>query len=297
MAIKKRSSSYNPNFMFWLIWFLIHITLCVLVNLFCLKYIISPKLMIFTKVFFVLSKILSFLIDPFFWIIIFLALGLFGRIKYRRRKYLLTAIIFILFFSNGLVYRTIFNKWKINHNIKNEKFEYGILMGGIISLSSTKENIQFNKRNDRLLNTIELYHKKTISKIIITGASGSLSSDMKEAEILKSYLESIDIKAKDILTETKSKNTYENAVFTTELINNERRKKTCLLITSDYHMRRSMACFNQTGLNVTPFCKEAEKTHFDLETILIPQSNILFKWKVLFHEIIGYYTYKVMGYI
>ena len=116
--------------------------------------------MIFTKVFFVLSKILSFLIDPFFWIIIFLALGLFGRIKYRRRKYLLTAIIFILFFSNSLVYSTIFNKWKINHDIKNEKFEYGILMGGMISLSSTKENIQFNKHNDRLLNTIELYHKK-----------------------------------------------------------------------------------------------------------------------------------------
>ena len=253
--------------------------------------------MIFTKVFFVLSKILSFLIDPFFWIIIFLALGLFGRIKYRRRKYLLTAIIFILFFSNGLVYRIIFNNWKINHDIKNEKFEYGILMGGMINLSSTKENIQFNKDNDRLLNTIELYHKKTISKILITGASGSLSSDMKEAEILKSYLESVDIKAKDILTETKSKITYENAVFTTVLINNERRNKTCLLITSDYHMRRSMACFTQTGLNVTPFCKKAEKTHFDLETILIPQSNILFKWKVLFHEIIGYYTYKVMGYI
>ena len=120
---------------------------------------------------------------------------------------------------------------------------------------------------------------------------------MKEAEILQSYLESIDIKAKDILTETKSKNTYENAVFTTELINNERRKKTCLLITSDYHMRRSMACFTQTGLNITPFCKKDEKTHFDLETILIPQTKILFKWKVLFHEIIGYYTYKAMGYI
>ena len=253
--------------------------------------------MIFTKVFFVLSKILSFLIDPFFWIIIFLTLGLFGRIKYRRRKYFLTAIIFILFFSNGLVYRIIFNKWKINHEIKNEKFEYGILMGGMISLSSSKENIQFNKDNDRLLNTIELYHNRTISKIVITGASGSLSSDMKEAEILKSYLESIDIKAKDILTETKSKNTYENAVFTTELINKGSQKKKCLLITSDYHMRRSMACFNLTGLNVTPFCKKAEKTHFDFETIIIPQSNILFKWKVLFHEIIGYYTYKVMGYI
>ena len=32
-------------------------------------------------------------------------------------------------------------------------------MGGMISLSSTKENIQFNQHNDRLLNTIELYHK------------------------------------------------------------------------------------------------------------------------------------------
>ena len=57
----------------------------------------------------------------------------------------------------------------------------------MISLSSS-ENIQFNEYNDRLLNTIELFHKGMIKKIIITGASGSLSSDMKEADILKSFL-------------------------------------------------------------------------------------------------------------
>ena len=62
-------------------------------------------------------------------------------------------------------------------------------------------------------------------------------------------------------------------------------------------MRRSMACFYNTSLKTDPFVKKAVKSHFDLDGIIIPQSHILFKWKVLLHEIVGYYTYKLVGYI
>ena len=62
-------------------------------------------------------------------------------------------------------------------------------------------------------------------------------------------------------------------------------------------MRRSLACFKNTHLNVYPFVKKSDIKHFDLEWILTPQSNILFEWKVLFHEMIGYITYKAIGYI
>ena len=47
-----------------------------------------------------------------------------------------------------------------------KKYDYGILMGGMISLNSTPENIHFLKNNDRLLNTIELYKKGIIDKMI-----------------------------------------------------------------------------------------------------------------------------------
>ena len=112
-------------------------------------------------------------------------------------------------------------------------------------------------------------------------------------------MEGIGIDSKDILIEEESKNTYENALFCDKLLKEKHPNKNirCLVITSKYHMRRSMACFYKTSLNVEPYVKKASKSHFDLETIIIPQSNILFKWKVLLHEIVGYYTYKLVGYI
>ena len=254
--------------------------------------------MIFTKVFFIFSKILSFAVDPFFWIIILLLLALFAKKKYRRPRYLASALILVFIFSSSPIYNVVFDYWRIKHETTHEKFDAGILLGGMISLSSTEDHIQFNQHNDRLLNTIELFHKGVIKKIIITGASGSLSSDMKEADILKSFLVRIGIPREKIIVENQSKNTHENATYTEITCKElEMDKYSFLLITSDYHMRRSLSCFKKTELNITPFAKKSKESHFDLEYFIVPQTNILFKWKVLFHEIVGYLVYEVMGYV
>ena len=254
--------------------------------------------MIFTKVFFIFSKILSFAVDPFFWIIILLLLALFAKKKYRRPQYLVSALILTFVFSSSPIYKITFDYWKIKQDITYQKFDAGILLGGMISLSSSDENILFNEYNDRLLNTLELFHKGIIKKIIITGASGSLSSDLKEADIIKSFLIRIGVSREKIIVENQSKNTHENAIYT-ELTckEHEMDKYSFLLITSDYHMRRSLSCFKKTGLNITPFVKESDEFHFDLEYLIVPQTSVLFKWKVLFHEIVGYFMYKLMGYV
>ena len=254
--------------------------------------------MIFTKVFFIFSKILSFAVDPFFWIIILLLLALFAKKKYRRPRYLVSALILTFVFSSSPIYKITFEYWKIKQDITYQKFDAGILLGGMISLSSSDENILFNEYNDRLLNTLELFHKGIIKKIIITGASGSLSSDLKEADIIKSFLIRIGVPREKIIVENQSKNTHENAIYT-ELTCKELEmdKYSFLLITSDYHMRRSLSCFKKTGLNITPYVKESDEFHFDLEYLIVPQTNVLFKWKVLFHEIVGYFMYKLMGYV
>ena len=254
--------------------------------------------MIFTKVFFIFSKILSFAVDPFFWIIILLLLALFAKKKYRRPRYLVSALILTFVFSSSPIYKITFDYWKIKQDITYQKFDAGILLGGMISLSSSDENILFNEYNDRLLNTLELFHKGIIKKIIITGASGSLSSELKEADIIKSFLIRIGVPREKIIVENQSKNTHENAIYT-ELTCKELEmdKYSFLLITSDYHMRRSLSCFKKTGLNITPFVKESDEFHFDLEYLIVPQTNVLFKWKVLFHEIVGYFMYKLMGYV
>jgi uncharacterized SAM-binding protein YcdF (DUF218 family) len=249
--------------------------------------------------FFIISKILSFLTDPFFWIFTLFLFGLFNRKKYKRRKYIMAGFISLFIFSNSFIYKFVFSYWEVEYQPIKEQYDYGILLGGMISLNSTPNNIEFNSSSERLLKTIDLYHKKRIKKIIITGASGSLISDLKEADCIKTYLINSGIPSKDILTETQSRNTYENAVFTTKLIRKITKNNIpeCLLITSDYHMRRSLMCFNNTGLAVDPYLIDLDKKYFDFESIILPQSHILFEWKKLTHEIAGYITYKLVGYI
>ena len=192
-----------------------------------------------------------------------------------------------------------FSFWEIESQSTLENYDYGILLGGMISLNSSMDNIRFNSTADRLLKTIELYHDNRINKILISGASGSMISELVEADYIRNYLINIGIPEDDILTERRSKNTYENAKYTAQIILNETNLKspTCLLITSDYHMRRSLACFNNTGLKVDPYVIDLESKYFDLESLVIPQSYILSEWKKLIHEIVGYIAYSTAGYI
>ena len=249
--------------------------------------------------FFLLSKILSFLIDPFFWIVVLLLASLLHKRKYLRRRFLSFGLLFLIFFSNPFMYKSINDLWTMNYVDLDEKYDYGILLGGMIDIESSPENILFLKNNDRLLNTIELFSEKKIKKILISGASGSLNSELKEAEILKKYLVKIGIPDSCVITEKLSKNTYENATYCEKILTQIHKNEVinCLIITSDYHLRRSLACFKKTNLQADPYVKKSTTKHFDLEYLIVPQSSSLFGWKILLHEIVGYYTYKLLDYI
>ena len=248
--------------------------------------------------FFIFSKIVAFIADPLVFITAFFILGLFVRTKYRRRRYLLISFVLLLFFSNGFIYQIAFKQWKVTPVQLKKKYDYGILLGGMISLSSTNEDLKFGESSDRLLYTVKLYQDNVINKIIITGASGSLQSEIIEAEYLKSYLVKIGIPETDIICETKSQNTFQNAVYTAELISVKHKSApSCLLITSDFHYRRAIACFKKINLKVDPYLKKLKQKTISIEDYIQPQSAYLYEWRILLHEIIGYYTYQIMGYI
>ena len=214
--------------------------------------------------FFILSKIVAFIADPLVFITAFFILGLFVRTKYKRRRYLLISFVLLLLFSNGFIYQTAFNQWRVSPLKLKKKYDYGILLGGMISLSSTIEDIKFGESSDRLLYTVKLYQDNVINKIIITGASGSLQSEIIEAEFLKSYLVKIGIPETDIICEPKSQNTHQNAAYTAELLSvNHKPSPSCLLITSDFHYRRATACFKKNNLNVDYSIKKLDIEIFD----------------------------------
>ena len=137
--------------------------------------------------FFLFSKILSFLIDPLFWVVILFFLSIILRTKLIKKRFFILGFIILLIFSNAFIYNLVNDLWLVKFEKTKKNHDYGIILGGMIDLESEHDNIIFLNNNDRLLNAIELFSKGFIKKILITGASGSLTSKMKEAEILKLF--------------------------------------------------------------------------------------------------------------
>ena len=109
--------------------------------------------------FFLLSKILSFLIDPFFWIIAFLIVSFLHKRKYLRRRFLTFGLLFLLLFSNSLIYDFVDDLWSVKYTTQKEEYDYGIVMGGMINLRSNDNNILFLANNNRLLKHLRFIFK------------------------------------------------------------------------------------------------------------------------------------------
>ncbi len=103
---------------------------------------------------------------------------------------------------------------------------------------------------NRLLTAVRLQRKLNIP-ILLSG--GQVYSDTgAEAKIAKKILISLGVDEKDIIIETKSINTTQNAKFSAEILNEKNLHKP-ILVTSAFHMTRSVLNFKQQGVEVIPY--------------------------------------------
>jgi len=254
--------------------------------------------------FFILSKILAFLIMPYTWLFFGLLFLLKKVWNTPYKKWVLTLTIFMYVISNSFLMDEVVRAWEYSDDdiyLKTTKYDIAIVLGGMGRIDERQHRFDFGFSGDRLFQTLELYYKKRVGKILITGGSGSISKPHhREAEYIKKYLKSISIPDSSIITENNSKNTYENAIFTKHILDSLHFKGSILLVTSSFHMRRSLAIFNKAGYkNITPYVtnKFTGLRKFDFDYCFIPNEEALFALNLTLHEIVGYVTYKLKGYL
>jgi uncharacterized SAM-binding protein YcdF (DUF218 family) len=251
--------------------------------------------------FFLLSKLLSFVITPLIWIIILLLFFVFSKNEVRKKRSFRWAFGLILFFSNSFIFDECIRVWEIpaTHYEGLKAYDAGIVLGGMSVYDYEYDRAQFYRGVDRLIQGVELYRRGIIKKMIFTGGSGRiLHPEMKEGGYIKRYLLYMGIPEKDFFIESESQNTRENALFTKSLIEEKKIAGNYLLITSAFHMRRSIGCFNKVGLTVTPFSTDrySGPRKFEFDYVFIPNTSAMNDWNNFIHEVVGYVTYKIMGY-
>jgi uncharacterized SAM-binding protein YcdF (DUF218 family) len=250
--------------------------------------------------FFIISKILYFIITPVVWIFALLLFTLFSKNPKRKKQFLLGSIVIFILFSNSFFFNVITNLWEIPANKITDvadKYDYGILLGGMSNENSKTGKYNFSPSIDRFMKTYILYKDRKINKILISGGSGSVfRQNEKEAHFLQKILLKFGVPQEDIIIDPDSKNTHENAVFTKKIIGIS--KNRILLISSGFHMRRASACFKHEGFKFDIFSTDPlQVANLGPDDYFIPKAEPMAKWAILIKEWIGYISYKVSGYI
>jgi uncharacterized SAM-binding protein YcdF (DUF218 family) len=207
-----------------------------------------------------------------------------------------------LLFSNPYIINEILYHWQAKEKIllKNESYEAGILLTGFCTYNEQTGKGYFSSASDRFIQTARLYHQGHIKRIIVTGGSSKVlknKESLKEADFVCAQLAQMGIPADRIINENESRNTYENAVFTKQLIDSLKIPPPYLLITSATHIPRAHHVFDKTGLSTTSYpCNYLTvERKFSFPESLLPSSEAFEKWNKFTKENIGLLVYKLTG--
>jgi uncharacterized SAM-binding protein YcdF (DUF218 family) len=211
--------------------------------------------------FFVLSKILGFLAMPSN-LLIALALTGVGLLLTPWRRLALTllagsvlmlAVLGLSPLSNVLLLTLSerFPAWQAG-NIDPDGV---IVLGGVIDpeVSAVRGQVELDSSAERVLALLTLARRFPTARILFAGGSGNLVMEpVAETRFAKALLAQFAMTGDRFLFEEESRTTYENARNSFELLKPKPGER-YLLVTSSFHMPRSIGAFRRVGFEVEAF--------------------------------------------
>jgi uncharacterized SAM-binding protein YcdF (DUF218 family) len=130
-----------------------------------------------------------------------------------------------------------------------------IVLGGGMEgrINLARGGYELSTAGDRFVETAVLARRYPDAKVVVSGGAGELILEGEgDADTARRLLTALGVAADRLILENKSRNTYENAVFTRELVS-PKPGETWLLVTSAFHMPRAKALFDKAGFPTVPW--------------------------------------------
>ncbi|MGV7215680.1 YdcF family protein [Bradyrhizobium sp. UFLA05-112] len=173
-----------------------------------------------------------------------------------------------------------------------------IVLGGSVDtdLSAAHQTPVVARAADRMLAPAALARRYPNARIVFTGGSANLiSNEAREADYSAPILESVGIPKERLIVERNSRNTYENATFTKQLVSPKLGER-WLLVTSAFHMPRSVGIFRKAGFDVEAYPVDWRMGgREDLLTFNDMGRDGLLQTDIAVREWIGLVAYRLMG--
>lgn len=249
--------------------------------------------------FFVLSKLLVVFVRPLFWVALLLIWALLTKKAGRKKVLVWVSLALVFLCSNKVLVNEMALLWEPLKNDETAIPRTAVLLGGFSKYDEYRRQIAITEAGERLFKTIELYRNKVIDTIIISGGAASLTGQIRPESIYaREYLIRFGVDSSRILIDSKSKNTYENAVETEKILIKEGGMRKVLLITSAFHIPRAVKTFQKAGISVVPFGVQFisnPKRGYNVADFVIPSSEALYHFDALMKEWVGYMVYRITG--
>ena len=250
---------------------------------------------------FVLLKLLLFLFRPLIWIVIVFIYALLTKNPKRKKIAFRITFGLLVFFTNPFLYKQLIAAYEVApvQLAPSQTFNTGILLGGMVSYNKEENKGYFNNVADRFIQTAFLYKQGHIRHILVAAGNGYITqNNFSEAVYIKDKLVQLGVPADKIYTDSKSRNTLENAQYAKQLADSASLGGPYLLISSAMHLRRAAKVFRKSGLEPTLYpCNflGQDKGNNLLEDYLLPSSESFTRWDNLIKEVVGTLAYSVGG--
>lgn len=130
-----------------------------------------------------------------------------------------------------------------------------IVLGGSVdeNVSMARGRTALNDAAERVTALVELARRYPQARLIFAGGAATLrDAPFTEAEAVERFWREMGGEPGRLVYEARSRNTWENAVYTRELVAPAPSER-WLLVTSAFHMPRSIGIFRRIGFPVIPF--------------------------------------------
>jgi uncharacterized SAM-binding protein YcdF (DUF218 family) len=243
---------------------------------------------------FILSKLFWAIAQPFTILIILLAVSAFmGSIKLVR---IIVAVLLILGISPIVPwaahsFERIYAK---PESLNSNDFDVIAVLGGAIELRTKADEgyPQLSAYAERLTEGLSLSQQFPDRKVVFLGGAGaSEHPDLNEAAQVKVLIQKLNIPSQNIVFEGNSRNTVQNSEGLKSVGYKEGSR--VLLVTSAFHMPRSVMIFEGQGFKIIPYPVGFME---DDQLSLWPDLNLLGKFtklNIVVKEFIGMMAFAI----
>ncbi|MGH7852952.1 MAG: YdcF family protein [Candidatus Binatia bacterium] len=248
---------------------------------------------------FVLKQFLKILLlPPTLWLLMLLAVLIFWRRNWAR-KLLLFTFFLIFALHSGTVNYALRYPLESGYEPVIDPKKIGsydaivVLTGGITPASGlipfpTIDQFMFRRLDEAL----RLYRVQPKPIIVSGGHVNPFTPDKNENKIARDFLIKWGVPAKDVIGEANSRDTFESAIEVQKLLAHKGYKR-YLLVTSAFHMPRSMLVFARLAPEPIPAPGDFSIAKFDLTPFsFFPNESAAGNFFFTLHEYLGIANYN-----